>query len=140
MLLVQQKTKEQYDRTSKPVPLDTGCQVWVYTPKSKKGLLKKLMHNYHGPYRIVARLSPVPFRLWNMDNRPVAVFVHGNRMKPYYPNDWPIDLPSNLNDVFELSESDPPNDSYAEVINSTEPQITCSEDVLPPQEIKDNVT
>ena len=139
--LAQQKMKEQYDRTSKPVPFDIGCKVWVYTPKSKKGLSKKLMHNYHGPYRIVARLSPVHFRLRTMDNRPVAVPVHANRMKPYFdPNDRPIDPPSDLNDGFELSESDLPNDSYAEVISSTEPQITRPEDVHPPQEIKDNVT
>ena len=139
--LAQQKMKEQYDRTSKPVPFYIGCKVWVYTPKSKKGLSKKLMHNYHGPYRIVARLSPVHFRLRTMDNRPVAVPVHANRMKPYFdPNDRPIDPPSDLNDGFELSESDLPNDSYAEVISSTEPQITRPEDVHPPQEIKDNLT
>ena len=139
--LAQQKMKEQYDRTSKPVPFDIGCKVWVYTPKSKKGLSKKLMHNYHGPYRIVARLSPVHFRLRTMDNRPVAVPVHANRMKPYFdPNDRPIDPPSDLNDGFELSESDLPNDSYAEVISSTEPQITRPEDVHPPQEIKNNLT
>ena len=88
--LAQQRMKEQYDRTSKPVPFDIGCKVWVYTPKWKKGLSKKLMHNNHGPYRIVARLSPVHFRLRTMENRPVAVPVHANRMKPYFdPNDRP---------------------------------------------------
>ena len=139
--LAQQKMKEHYDRTSKPVPFDIGCKVWVYTPKSKKGLSKKLMHNYHGPYRIVARLSPVHFRLRTMDNRPVAVPVHANRMKPYFdPNDRPIDPPCASNDVFDLSESDLPNDSFAEVTTSTEPEITRPEDVHPPQEIKDNVT
>ena len=116
--LAQQKMKEQYDRTSKPVPSDIGCKVWVYTPKLKRELSKKLMHNYHGPYRIVARLSPVHFRLGTMDNRPVAVPVHANRMKPYFdPNDRPIDPPSDLNDAFELSESDLPKDSYTEVIS-----------------------
>jgi len=76
-----------------------------------------------------------------MDNRPVAVPVHANRMKPYFdPNDRPIDPPSDLNDVFELLESDLPKDSFAEDTTSTEPHITRPEDVYPPQEIKDNVT
>ena len=133
--------KEQYDRTSKPVPFDIGCKVWVYTPKSKKGHSKKLMHNYHGPYRIVALLSPVHFCLRTMDNRPVAVPVHANCTKPYFDlNDQPINPPSDLNDVFELLELDLPKDSFAEVTISTEPQITHREDVYPPQEIKDNVT
>ena len=133
--------KEQYNRTSNRVHFDIGCKIWVYTPKSRKGRSKKLKHNYHEPYRIVARLSPVHFRLRTMDKRPVAVPVHANRMKPFFdPNNRPIDPPSDLDDVFELLEADLPKDSFAEVATSTEPQIMHPEDVYPPQQIKDNVT
>ena len=52
----------------------------------------------------------------------------------------PIDPPSDLNDVFELLESDLPKDSFAEDTTSTEPHITRPEDVYPPQDIKENVT
>ena len=79
--LVQQRMKDQYDKHSAPVPFDVGMRVWVYTPKNRKGLSKKVAHKYHGPYRIVSNLSPVHFKLRMMDNRPVSVPVHANRMK-----------------------------------------------------------
>ena len=39
-----------------------------YTPKTRKGLSRKPTHNFHGPYRIVAQLSPVHFCLRTFDN------------------------------------------------------------------------
>jgi hypothetical protein len=41
-----------------------GQKVWVFKPKTKKNLSKKLLHLWHGPYRIV-ELSPVHFFLRN---------------------------------------------------------------------------
>ena len=55
----QQKMKELHDLTASSPPFAVGDRVWVYTPKNRKGLSKKLAHNYHGPYRIVGFLSPV---------------------------------------------------------------------------------
>ena len=78
--LAQQRMKHYYDQNSAPVSFDIGSKVWVYTPKTRKGLSKKLAHNYHGPYRVVKKLSPVHFRLRTLDNRPVSVPVHANRM------------------------------------------------------------
>eukprot|EP00794_Sanderia_malayensis_P015571 gene15571-17147_t len=93
--LAQQHMKLQYDKTSAAVRYDIGSKVWVHTPKSRKGLSKKLSHNYHGRYRIVAKLSPVHFKLRTVDNRPVSVPVHANRLKPFYdPADRPIEPPS----------------------------------------------
>ena len=90
--LAQQRMKEQYDKTSCPVRIDVGSKVWVYTPKKQKGLSKKLTHNFHGPYRIVTKLSPVHFRLRTLDNSPVSVPVHANRLKPFDdPADRPIE-------------------------------------------------
>ena len=111
--LVQQRMKDQYDKHSAPVPFDVGMRVWVYTPKNRKGLSKKLAHNYHGPYRIVSKLSPVHFKLRTMDNRPVSVPVHANRMKQYYdPADRPIGIPVLPEDTPDLSDMDLPNDSF----------------------------
>ena len=50
--------------------------VWVFTPKTRKGLSKKLLHHWHGPYRIMKQLSPVNFKLRNSANRLVATPVH----------------------------------------------------------------
>ena len=37
----QQKMKEYYDRNAKQPVFEVGQRVWVYTPKTKKGLSKK---------------------------------------------------------------------------------------------------
>ena len=50
--------------------------------KDTKGLSKKLTNHYHSPYRIVSKLSPVHFKLCTLDNTPVSVPVHANRLKP----------------------------------------------------------
>ena len=57
----QLKMKARYDQSARPIQFMIGQRVWVYTPKHRKGLSKKLLHNYHGPFRIVAKLSPATF-------------------------------------------------------------------------------
>ena len=150
--LAQQRMKDQYDKTAAPVPFEIGTKVWVYTPKSRKGLSKKLTHNYHGPYRIVSKLSPVHFRLRTLDNRPVSVPVHANRMKLYCdPSDRPLEPPDVEQSSPDLAESDLPADSFVEdepmrsrsnsdVIRRAdlqEPKITRPEDFYEPQMIRD---
>ena len=144
--------KEQYDKTAAPVPFEIGSKVWVYTPKSRKGLSKKLAHNFHGPYRIVSKLSPVHFKLRTMDNRPVSVPVHANRMKAYYdPSDRSIAAPSFEETSPDLADTDLPPDSFqttntdrpslpTPVDNALnrldeEPAVTRPEDTFTPAEI-----
>ena len=81
----QQKMKAYYDKRARDPAFQVGQKVWVYTPKTYKGLSKKLLHNYHGPYRVVERLSPVHFRLRTCSNQPVSTIVHANRMKHFQP-------------------------------------------------------
>ena len=140
--LAQQRMKAQYDKNSRPVPYEIGSKVWVYTPKVRKGYSKKLTHNFHGPYRIVAKLSPVHFKLRTLDNRPVSVPVHANRMKPYYdPADRPICPPDIDPELPDLTDADLPSESFAGDNDepsrdaTTEVQITRLEDTHPPQEI-----
>ena len=129
--------KIQYDKNAAPVQFDIGSKVWVYTPKNRKGLSKKLAHNFHGPNRITAKLSPVHFKLRTLDNRPVAVSVHVNRLKPYFdPQDRRIEPPSDLGHSPDLSDSALPDDSFSKNIPPSEPAITCPEDTFPPEEIK----
>ena len=59
----QQKMKDYYDQKTKEPVFEVGQRVWVYTPRTRKGLSKKLMHNWLGPYRIVEKLSPVKFKV-----------------------------------------------------------------------------
>lgn len=110
----QQKMKDYYDQNFKMPTFEVGQRVWVYTPKTKKGLSKKLLHNWLGPYRIAEQPSPVHFRLRTETNKNVTFAVHANRIKPFDDPDLrPIDPPL-FDDPSEpyLDETDIPNDSF----------------------------
>ena len=110
----QQKMKTYYDRTARDPDFQEGMKVWVYTPKRFTGLSKKLLHNFHGPFRIIEKLSPVHFRLRTCNNKQVTTIVHANRMKHFVdPNDRPIESPTDdpLDEPF-LSIDDLPLDSF----------------------------
>ena len=109
----QQKMKDYYDQKTKEPVFEVGQRVWVYTPRTRNGLSKKLMHNWLGPYRIVEK-SPVHFKLRTVANKKVAFLCHANRMKPFVdPNLRPIDSPL-FDDPAEpyLDESDIPKDCF----------------------------
>ena len=113
----QQRMKELYDRTAKEVNFEVGQKVWVYTPETRKGLSKKLLHCWHGPFRIVKKMSPVHFRLKTMTNKPVMITmsVHADRMKVYVdPRDRPIDPPDDNSDGLYLDLDQLPRDSVDE--------------------------
>lgn len=102
-----------HDRFSEPTRFQLGDRVWIYTPRVRRGLSKKLAHNWHGPYRIVQFLSPVHCILRAVDNRRVSTIVHVTRLKRYVdPTDRPTRQP--LTDVDEpfLGDSDLPPDSF----------------------------
>ena len=124
----QELMKLQYDRTAADAPFEVGERCWVYTPKVKRGLKKKLCHLWHGPFRICRKLSPVHYQLRTCDNRLVATTVHANRMKRFYdPADRPI-LPPQEDDPHALSlqASDLPEDSF----ESDDSNPTTSTDVV----------
>ena len=111
----QAKMKKHYDKKSKPVPYRVGDQVWIFSPFSKKGLTRKLAYQFHGPYRIIERLSDVHFKVKLPSNRRICSTIHANRMKPFYnPNDRPIGIPEDDDDVEEpyLEGDDLPPDSF----------------------------
>ena len=57
----EQKMEENYYRNASQLLFEIGQRVWVYTPKTKKGLSKKLLYNWFGLYRIVEQSSPFRF-------------------------------------------------------------------------------
>ena len=114
IMRTQQKMKAYYDRRAAEPSFVEGQKVWVFTPKTKKGLSKKLLHNYHGPYRIVEKLSPAHYRLRTCGNNPVSSIVHANRMKRFFdPNERPIEPPiDDPTDEPYLAEDDLPENSF----------------------------
>lgn len=105
IMRTQQKMKAYYDKRAADPDFVEGQQVWVFTPKTYKGLSKKLLHNYHGPYRVVEKLSPVHYRLRTCSNKPVSSIVHANR--PIEPPTAPVE------DTPFLTVDDFPPDSFA---------------------------
>lgn len=105
----QQKMKDLQDRFATPTRFQLGDRVWAYTPRNRRGLSKKLAHNWHGPFRIVEFLSPVHCILRTVDNSRVSSTVHVTRLKRYVdPADRPPRQP--LTDVDEpfLTDKDLP--------------------------------
>ena len=110
----QQKMKEYYDRNSKPPVFEVGQRVWVYSSKTRKGLSRKLLYKWFGPYRIVEQSSPVHYRLRTETNKKVTFAVHDNRLKPFFdPALRPIDPPleDDPNEPY-LDEVDIPEDCF----------------------------
>ena len=98
--LAQQRQKQQYDKGTKEVSYDVGQRVWLYTPNNRKGLSSKLTHNWHGPFRILAKKSPVNYLLDSNDERSYSHVVHVNRLKPCISPDIrpEQDLPDDFDD------------------------------------------
>lgn len=115
----QQKMKEYYDRNAAHPTFEIGERVWVFTPKTKKGLSKKLMHIWYGPYRIVNQLSPVHYTLRTCDNKRVSTSVHANHMKRYLdPDSRPIEpLEDDIDEPY-LDDSDIDDDTFRLIDNS----------------------
>ena len=109
----QQRMKELHDRYAEPTQFQLGDRVWVYCPKNRKGVSKKLALNYHGPYRIIEFLSPVHCILRATDNRRVSTTVHVSRLKRYIdPADRPTREPPFQVDEPFLADSNLPRDSF----------------------------
>eukprot|EP00795_Rhopilema_esculentum_P008405 gene8405-biopygen9466 len=128
--------------------------------KSNTQLAQQKMKAYYDlkatPYSIRSKLSPVHFKLRTLDNRPVSVPVHANRLKPYHdPADRPIEPPVDDSSSLDLQDADLPPDSFiplqaappqentrriaqqvSDTDSSTEPQITRPEDTFTPQVIR----
>lgn len=109
----QQRMKDLHDRFSEPTKFQLGDRVWVYTPRVRRGLSKKLAHNWHGPFRIVEFLSPVHCTLRAVDNRRVSTTVHVTRLTRYVdPADRPTRQPLTTVEEPYLTDADLPLDSF----------------------------
>ena len=118
----QQRMKDYHDVHAVPIRHQVGDSVWVYMPCNRKGLSKKLAHNWHGPYKIVEFLSPVHCILRATDNCRVSTTVHVSCLQRYVsPDSRPIRQPPELVEESYLAENDLPSDSF----------VTDNNEVLP---------
>ena len=102
----QQQMKGHYALEAAPAQYQIGQRVWVFTPKTRKGLSKKLLHHWHGPYRIMKQLSPRSILICGIQLivSSQRQYMHVNRMKLYYDaKDRPIEPHAVLNDNDDFS-------------------------------------
>lgn len=84
----QEQSKSRYDAKHIPVGFSPGDYVWLWTPVRRKGLYRKFLANYSGPFVIVARLSDVNYVVArvtaNIRRSRVTQVVHVARLKQYH--------------------------------------------------------
>ena len=143
----QLRMKLQFDKKSSVRSFNVGDKVLVYTPKTKKGLSKKLLHFWHGPYVITEQLSPVNYKIQAMHTPSKSEVVHVNKLKPFYECELLIDQneeelldystdTANMKRILSTTEFD--GDTYYEIQwKDDSPNRFIHEDDVPIQLIKD---
>ena len=84
--------KLYYDQYAKDHPFKVGHKVWIYNPAVKLGLSNKLCSLWHGPFHLVNQITPVSFKVCNLQGKLQKCSVRLIQMKQYFSYDHsPID-------------------------------------------------
>jgi hypothetical protein len=75
--------KTHYDRKAKEHDFKIGDKVLLREYMKQVGKNKKLSDKYRGPYTLIEQLSPVTFRLGDLENKRMNDTSHVNRMKHF---------------------------------------------------------
>eukprot|EP00742_Colponemidia_sp_Colp-10_P010829 GILJ01011943.1.p1 GENE.GILJ01011943.1~~GILJ01011943.1.p1 ORF type:complete len:1522 (-),score=171.97 GILJ01011943.1:111-4676(-) len=121
----QHKQQIEYDQRHSDLEFYVGELVWLYTPVKAKGLSPKLMHHWHGPFRVDERIGPVNYRLRSMANRKLTHLVHIQRLKRCTSPDLrPTYGPSLLDDDDLSTDSVEENDDiHVQPFNSSDTSL-----------------
>jgi transposase InsO family protein len=80
------RKKEYYDRKHVLVKFEIGDLVWLYSPRTKTGLSKKLASHNLGPFKILKKDSPVNYTIGELDGSKIGRIhsrVHIQRLIPF---------------------------------------------------------
>lgn len=104
----QAKYKAQHDKRAAPSKYDIQSNVWLYNPRTPKGLSPKLINRWEGPFYVSEKLSDCNFRLRNLKtHKAIKAVVHANRLKPYFdPNTRPTNTPPDIQEPVEIYDTD----------------------------------
>lgn len=80
------KDKSRYDQRRQEVLYEEGDLVRVFNAIRRKGISPKLSHNYHGPFVVLRRTSPVNYELQEVNGKK-TILVHVSRMSRYMPRE-----------------------------------------------------
>ena len=85
----QHRMKLYYDQHAKDHPFRVGHKVWIYNPAIKRGLSKKLCSLWHGPFCLGDQITPVSFKVTDLQGKLQKGSVHMNQMKQHFKYDYP---------------------------------------------------
>ena len=74
--------KLQYDESRREAEFSENDLVLVYKPTRKVGRSEKLLHRWHGPYRVIKRITPLNYEVKLINGRKSDI-VHVVRIKAY---------------------------------------------------------
>ena len=126
--------KLYYDQHAKDHPFKVDHKVWIYNAAVKPDLSKKLCSLCHGPFRLADQVTPVSFKVCNLQGKLQKGSVRVSRMKQYFSfDDPPIDLPPQSNSP-ENSPNPAPTPHYlfrklptTEDTETLQPDTSCNE-------------
>jgi hypothetical protein len=78
--------KTQYDKSQKEVDFAIESLVMLFTPRTKEGFSTKFLPRWDGPYKVIAKMGPLNYRIMKVDGKKTVV-VHVQRLRKYQP--WP---------------------------------------------------
>lgn len=80
----QEKNKRAYDSKRRDAVFYPGDLVYLWTPSRSKGKTTKLLHRYHGPFRLLRKVSENNWEVIDRTGRKRDV-VNAERLKHYHP-------------------------------------------------------
>ena len=101
----QQCMKLYYDQHAKDQTFWVGHKVWICNYAVKLGLSKKLCCLWHGPFCLIEKITPVSFKVANLQGKLQKDSIYVNRMKQYFTYDEPPTDSSPHNNSNEPSRS-----------------------------------
>ncbi|KAK8773672.1 hypothetical protein V5799_011792 [Amblyomma americanum] len=73
------RRKEVHDRSARDAPFNVGDSVYIENCQRQIGLARKFQTKWRGPCEVVEKLSPVNFRVRDVNRR--LIRMHANRLK-----------------------------------------------------------
>jgi hypothetical protein len=124
--------KSVYDKKHRHVEYKPNDLVWIYYPKRKIGKAEKLLHYFHGPFKVIEKTSAVNYNVQNTKGKKLIIDkVHVSRMKPCYSRE-------KLFKILEVKKNDDNSDET--IIQENHSEVSDNDLALnnesPPNQVK----
>ncbi|OWZ09714.1 hypothetical protein PHMEG_00017544 [Phytophthora megakarya] len=101
----------------RPHPVESGSRVWLYLDRVREGYAKKLVHLWHGPFRVAEQIGEYAVRL-EISGSTYSIFpvVHVSKIKlvKIFPDRPVARLDESEGDPVDFDEALLPEDSWTQ--------------------------